>query len=217
ERARRFATLWPQWSSGTPESGFREALLALARDDHGAACLALAHGSFAGAMGLARDPGAAFLWALRGARCGFAAAAAMTGDFYLHAEPEHHACVRDVRRALHWHEQAALAGHAGAALAASDSYRMGRGVERDFRRAAVLLGLAVALDPSPPGITRLLRPSLEADLSPGEMEAVDQEVQDALRGLPRADADLDAFWRQAHEDLAGDRVALARGAGAAGT
>jgi TPR repeat protein len=88
----------------------------------------------------------------------------------------------------------AEAGHAGAALAASDAFRMGRGVPRDFRRAAYFLGLCTALDPAPPGITALLGPSLATDLDEAERGEVDRAVAAAVAHLPRADAELDGYW-----------------------
>lgn len=189
-----FGRLRDAWAAGA-DAGLLAALTALARRDLAPACAALATALLQGRSPFPHDPAAAFVWALRGAHGGFAAAQALAGDFYLHAEPEHGACVRDVAAAVHWHVAAAEAGHAGAALAASDAFRMGRGVPRDFRRAAYFLGLCTALDPAPPGITDLLGPSLATDLGEEARASVDRAVAAAVARLPRRDADLDRYWR----------------------
>ena len=188
-----FGRLREAWESGT-DADLPAALTALARRDHAPACAALATALLSGRPPFPQDPATAFVWALRGAHGGFAVAQALAGDFYLHAEPEHGACVRDVSQAARWHVAAAEAGHAGAALAASDAFRMGRGVPRDFRRAAYFLGLCTALDPAPPGITALLRPSLATDLGEDTLAEVDRAVAAAVAALPRRDADLEGFW-----------------------
>lgn len=189
-----FGRLHGAWAARAGED-LPGALTSLAQRGHAPACAALATALLEGRPPFPRDPAAAFVWALRGAHGGFAAARALAGDFYLHAEPEHGACVRDVAAAARWHVAAAEAGHAGAALAASDAFRMGRGVPRDFRRAAYFLGLCTALDPAPPGITALLGPSLATDLGEEVRAEVDRAVATALAGLPRRDADLEGYWR----------------------
>ena len=172
----------------------RATLCALAARGHAPSGCALAVLAFEG-IGGPVDPAAAYLWALRGAHGGFPAAAAMVGDFYLHAEPEHFACVRLTERALPWHEQAALAGHGHAALATSDSYRMGRGCDRDFARAYLFVRVAAGLQAPPPPIIAVLAPSLITDLQGERVAELDAQAASLLEDLPRADADLDGYWR----------------------
>ncbi|HSG90306.1 MAG TPA: hypothetical protein VLA56_13920 [Pseudomonadales bacterium] len=188
-----FAALLPAWRATPGDPGLRAALTELAQDGHPAAACALAHLAFEG-IGAPANPGAAFLWALRGAHGGFAAAAAMAGDFYLHSEPEHRTCVRLVGRALPWHELAARAGHARAAFATSDSYRMGRGCERDFQRAYCFLLVGIRCAERVPAIVDVLLPSLRSDLIEARSDAIEAEVAAILEGLPRIDADLDRYW-----------------------
>jgi hypothetical protein len=190
---RAFAALFPAWQATPGDAGLSVALTELARRGHAASACALAHLSFEG-IGGPQNPGAAFLWALRAAHGGFAAAAAMVGDFYLHAEPEHRACVRLVERALPWHELAARAGHARAALATSDSYRMGRGCERDFQRAYCFLLVGIRCAERVPAIVDVLLPSLRSDLIEARSDEIEAEVEAILVGLPRADADLEHYW-----------------------
>lgn len=194
EQDRGFAALRPRWERAPEDPALRSALRALAAQGHAPSACALAVLAFEG-IGGPLDPAAAFLWALRGAHGGFAAAAAMVGDFYLHAEPEHRACVRLTERALPWHEQAALAGHAHAALATSDSYRMGRGCERDFARAYLFVRVAEGLRDPPAPIIAVLAPSLITDLQVERIAELDAQAVALLADLPRADADLDDYWR----------------------
>lgn len=191
---RDFAALWPCWHAQPQQPLLRTTLRALAARGHAPSACALAVLAFEG-IGGPMDPAAAFLWALRGAHGGFAAAAAMVGDFYLHAEPEHRACVRLTERALPWHERAALAGHAHAALATSDSYRMGRGCERDFARAYLFVRVAEGLREPPAPIIAVLAPSLITDLQGERIAELDAQAARLLADLPHADADLDGYWR----------------------
>lgn len=193
----RFAALWPVWEADPGDTELGAALRALAHEAHPAAAQALAVRAFEG-HGQPRDTAAAFAWSLRAAHGGFAAGAAMAGDFLLHAEPELGACTRDPERALYWHDRAGLAGHAQAALAASDSHRMGRGVARDFGRAWLFLRIALALFERPPPITEILVPSLQTDLGAEARARIDAEVDTLIATLPRPDASLERYWAQAH-------------------
>ena len=193
-----FAALWPRWQADPGAADLGDALRALAASGHAAAAQALAVRAFEGHGG-PRDTEAAFAWALRAAHGGFAAGAVMAGDFLLHSEPEHGACVRLAERAVHWHDRAGLAGHAQGALTASDSHRMGRGTPRDFGRAWFFLRIALAMFERPPPLTEILVPSLKTDLDPEVRARVDEEVDALLPDLPRADASLERFWCQAHE------------------
>ncbi|MEE4301671.1 MAG: hypothetical protein V2J24_19700 [Pseudomonadales bacterium] len=197
----RFAELWPAWRADPGDPALEAALRALAREEHPAAAQALAVRAFEG-HGQPRDAAAAFAWSLRAAHGGFAAGAAMAGNFFLHAEPEFGACARDAERALHWHDRAGLAGHAQAALVASDSHRMGRGGARDFGRAWLFLRIALALFERPPPITEILVPSLQADLGAEARARIDAEADALIATLPRADASLEHFWAQEHTRIA---------------
>lgn len=191
EADRAFAALHARWCADRADPGLRSELTALARSGHAPAACALARLLFEGQP---QDAAGAFGWALRAAHGGFAAASAMVGDFYLHAEPEHRSCVRLVERALPWHEQAARAGHAQAALATSDSYRMGRGCDRDFERAYCYLLLAIGRRDRPLPVAELLLPSLRTDLEQARMAAIEAQAAALLAEEPAADADLDRFW-----------------------
>jgi len=193
-----FAGLWPLARDGTDPSRLRSGLEPLAAAGHPAAAFELARLCFEG-IGGARDPSAAFVWSLRSARGGHAPGAAMAGDFYLHAEPEHRACVRLADRALRWHEQAALAGHADAAMATSDALRMGRGCERDFGRAYLFLLLALGCSTRPRPVADLLLPSLRTDLDDEEISRIEARAQQMLTTLPRPDADAHGYWRHCAE------------------
>lgn len=201
----RFAELWPAWQADPGDAALGEALRALARQGYAAAAQALAVRAFEG-HGQPRDTAAAFAWSLRAAHGGFAAGAAMAGDFLLHAEPELGACTRDAVRARHWHDRAGLAGHAQAALTASDSHRMGRGGARDFGRAWLFLRIALAMHDRPPPLTEVLVPSLQADLEADEQARVDVEADALIATLPRRDASLEGFWATVHES-AGEAIA----------
>ena len=192
----RFAALHGAWREAPDDPALGRALRTLAGEGYAPAAFALAKLAFDAPGTRVRDTAAAFGWSLRAAHSGFAAAAAMVGDFYLHAEPEHGACTRDV----FWHDQAALAGHAGAALAASDSHRMGRGTPRDFERGWFFLRIALHVDPAPPPLTDVLVPSLLTDLGDERRPIVDAQVEPLLAALPRADASLEGFWRTLTED-----------------
>lgn len=193
----RFAELWPAWQADPGHGALGDALRVLAREECAAAAQALAVRAFEG-HGQPRDAAAAFAWSLRAAHGGFAAGAAMAGDFLLHAEPELGACARDAERALLWHDRAGLAGHAQAALTAADSHRMGRGGVRDFGRAWLFLRIALAMFERPPPITEILVPSLQTDLGAELQAPVDAEADALIATLPRADASLEGFWARAH-------------------
>lgn len=195
-----FAALWPLARDGRDPARLRGALEPLASAGHAAAAFQLARMCFEG-LGGPRDSSAAFVWALRSARGGHPPGAAMAGDFYLHAEPEHRACVRLPERAVIWHEQAALAGHADAAMATSDGWRMGRGCERDFGRAYLFLLIALGCSTRPRPVADLLLPSLRTDLDEGEVSRIEERARQMLTTLPRRDADPLAHWR----DLAGQQ------------
>lgn len=202
-----FAALWPAWQADPGDPALRRALLEAARGGVPAAAQALAECAFEG-HGEGRDTAAAFAWSLRAAHGGFAAGAAMAGDFLLHSEPEHGACVRLADRAVHWHSMAGLAGHAQAALTASDSHRMGRGTARDFAKAWVFLRIALAQFDTPPALTEILVPSLQTDLGDAAQVDADAEAERHIAALPRADAYLESYWAAAHAALdAGTRTA----------
>ena len=189
-----FAALWQLARDATDCSRLRMSLEPLAVAGHAAAAFQLASMCFEG-IGGPRDPSAAFVWALRSARGGHPPGAAMAGDFYLHAEPEHRACVRLAERAVHWHEQAALAGHADAAMATSDAFRMGRGCERDFGRAYLFLLVALGCSSRPRPVADLLLPSLRTDLDDEETGRIEARAQAMLTRLPSRDADPLVHWR----------------------
>jgi TPR repeat protein len=201
-----FAALWPRWQADPGGAELGEILHALAGAGHAAAAQALAVRAFEGHGG-ARDTAAAFAWALRAAHGGFAAGAAMAGDFLLHSEPELGACARLPERAVHWHDRAGLAGHARAALTASDSHRMGRGTARDFGRAWFFLRIALASFERPPPLTDILVPSLKTDLDAAVQARVDEEVEALLPSLPRADATLEGYWAHVHASAAEEMTA----------
>ena len=194
-----FAALWPLAREGSDPHRLRAELETLAVAGHPAAAFELAYLCFEG-IGGETDPSAAFVWALRSARGGHPPGAAMAGDFYLHAEPEHRACVRLADRALGWHEQAALAGHADAAMATSDAFRMGRGCERDFGRAYLFLLVALGCSSRPRPVADLLLPSLRTDLDDEEIERIEARAREMLTTLPRRDADPRAWWRHCAEE-----------------
>ena len=189
-----FVALWPLARDGSDPCRLRAELEPLAVAGHPVAAFELARLCFEG-IGGGRDPSAAFVWALRSARGGHPPGAAMAGDFYLHAEPEHRACVRLAERAMHWHEQAALAGHADAAMATSDGWRMGRGCEQDFGRAYLFLLVALGCSSRPRPVADLLLPSLRTDLDDGEIGRIESQAQQMLTTLPRRDADSRVHWR----------------------
>ena len=195
-----FAALWPAWQADPADPALRLGLLEAARAGVPAAAQALAVCAFEG-HGQARDTSAAFAWSLRAAHGGFAPGAAMAGDFLLHSEPEHGACVRLADRAVHWHSMAGLAGHAQAALTASDSHRMGRGTERNFSKAWVFLRIALAMFDEPPAVTEILVPSLQTDLGDAAQVGADAEADRLIAELPRADASLGGYWSIAHAAL----------------
>jgi hypothetical protein len=199
ETQQAFAALHSRWRNQPDDPALAAELAELARVGHAGAAFALAVIAFEGlggeGHGRPRDAAAAFAWALRAAHGGFAAAQAMAGDFYLHAEPEHGAGIRLAERALGWHERAARAGHADAALAASDSRRMGRGCERDFAAAYHHFCVHLAVSPAPPELVRLLGPSLRTDLSEDAVARIEADAALAAEGLPRPDADLEVYWR----------------------